>query len=132
MASKGGRARTVHTAKKNVSEAQETSLTMTDVFKLVCVQFGIVTVPYYMDEMKPYELKVILDSLHLRIKDDWEQARLIAYMVAQVNSRKKLRPTDIIKFGWENETSTPKTESRPMDEKQYRELMIIAKEREKV
>lgn len=55
--------------------------------------------------MKPYELSIICDSLHLRTKDSWEQARLISYMVAQVNSKKRLKPTDIIKFAWEQPKS---------------------------
>lgn len=32
----------------------------------------------------------------------WETARLNAYVVAQVNSRKKLTQQDILKFKWED------------------------------
>ena len=69
---------------------------------MVCVQYGIVSVPYFLDIMKPYELSVICDSLHLRHKEQWEQSRLISYVVAQVNSKKHLKPTDIVKFPWES------------------------------
>lgn len=37
------------------------------------------------------------------IKDGWEQARLIAYMVAQVNSKRTLKMDDILPFPWEKE-----------------------------
>lgn len=53
--------------------------------------------------MKPYELSIICNSLHLRTKDSWEQARMISYITAQINSSKKLKPTDIIKFEWEQD-----------------------------
>lgn len=58
-----------------------------------------------------YEIKPLISHLHFKSRDSWEQARLIAYVIAQVNSRKKLNPTDIITFDWdkkdkfENETT---------------------------
>ena len=53
--------------------------------------------------MQFYEIDSLLDSYYLKYKDSWEQARLIAYMTAQVNSRDKLSPTDIMKFHWEKD-----------------------------
>lgn len=58
-----------------------------------------------------YEIKPLITHLHFKSRDSWEQARLISYVIAQVNSRKKLNPTDIITFDWdkkdkvENETT---------------------------
>lgn len=40
---------------------------------------------------------------YLSYKDNWEQSRLIAYMIAQTNSTKRLKLTDILKFQWEKE-----------------------------
>lgn len=50
-----------------------------------------------------YEVQPLITSMHLKHRDSWEQSRMIAYIIAQVNSRKKLNPTDIIKFAWDNE-----------------------------
>ena len=38
---------------------------------------------------------------HYAYKDSWEQARLIAYLVAQCNSTNKLKPSDIMTFYWD-------------------------------
>lgn len=57
--------------------------------------------------MQFYEIDSLLDSYYLKHKDSWEQARLIAYMTAQVNSRNTIRPDDIIKFHWENDEHDP-------------------------
>ena len=38
---------------------------------------------------------------HYAYKDSWEQARLIAYLVAQCNSTNKLKPSDIMTFCWD-------------------------------
>lgn len=53
--------------------------------------------------MQIYEVNSLLDSYYLKNKDGWEQARLIAYMTAQVNSKDTLTPEDIIKFHWEKQ-----------------------------
>lgn len=55
--------------------------------------------------MQMYEVRAIMKYEYLATKDSWEQARLIAYLIAQVNSRKKLKLSDITKFYWEDETS---------------------------
>lgn len=53
--------------------------------------------------MEWYEIKVILENQHYAIQEDWEQARMITYFIAQVNSKKKLKLEDIIKFPWESD-----------------------------
>jgi hypothetical protein len=63
---------------------------------------------YVLDEMEYYEIDSLLDSYYLKHKDSWEQARFVAYMTAQVNSRNTIQPEDILKFSWEkDETTTP-------------------------
>ncbi len=37
-------------------------------------------------------------------KDMWEANRLTAYVIAQTNSKKKLRAEDIIAFPWEKKS----------------------------
>lgn len=49
---------------------------------------------------------------YLAQKDSWEQARLVAYIIARVNSTKKsLKLSDILKFPWEDSDGNVKTES---------------------
>lgn len=75
------------------------------------MEYGICSVEYFLDKMKPYELSIICESLHLRTKDSWEQARMLGYIIAQVNSKKKLKPSDIIKFAWEKEHTNTHTQT---------------------
>lgn len=42
---------------------------------------------------------------YLSYKDSWEQSRLIAYMIAQTNSTKRLKLTDILEFQWEDKNA---------------------------
>ena len=56
---------------------------------------------YFLDRMQMYELSPMLKNIHRRNKESWEQARLISYIIAQTNSTKQLKPTDILKFNWD-------------------------------
>lgn len=71
-------------------------------FRLLVIERGF-DAEYFMDRMKVYEALECLASLHYVKKEEWEQARFIAYMVGQVNSTKTLKLTDIIRFPWDEE-----------------------------
>lgn len=53
----------------------------------------------------------------LNSKDNWEQTRLIAYLIAQVNSKKHLELADIIKFKWDEEDSEKEVVTKEEREK---------------
>lgn len=55
-----------------------------------------------------YEITPYIRNIHLRSKEGWEQARLGAYITAQVNSTKKLKVTDIMEFPWESDYKNKK------------------------
>lgn len=85
---------------------------------------------YFLDKMKPYELSIICNSLHLRRKDSWEQARMIAYITAQVNSTKKLKPSDIVQFAWEKESTEP--QHKPLTQEDVEKIKARALQKEKL
>lgn len=69
-----------------------------------------------MDEMKDYEVYLLLDNIQYSEKNDWERSRFESYVVAQVNNKKKIKPTDLIKFSWDNEPNDkPSTEISTQD-----------------
>ena len=51
--------------------------------------------------MQYYELKPILKNLNVSVKNDWEIARQICYIIAQSQSTKKIKPSDIMQFPWD-------------------------------
>lgn len=56
--------------------------------------------------MEWYEIEACLDGMEDKYKISWEQTRMICYMVAQVNSRKKLKPSDVMSFKWDETTTS--------------------------
>ena len=98
---------------------------------MVVIQFGVCSMEYFLDKMKPYELSIICESLHLRVKDSWEQTRMICYLIAQTNSKKKLKPNDIISFPWEKEKTVKKAEVKQLTLEDVETIKALALEREK-
>ena len=68
---------------------------------LLCLEYKIVSIQYFMDDMKFYELSPILKNLNVSVKNDWEIARQISYIIAQSQSTKKIKPSDIMLFPWD-------------------------------
>lgn len=60
---------------------------------------------YVLDKMEPYEINAALEGVEYKYRETWEQTRLICYVIAQSNSTKKIKPTDILKFPWDNQTA---------------------------
>lgn len=68
---------------------------------------------YVLDEMQWYEVNGLMKYEYYAKKDEWEETRLLSYIIAQVNSKKKLKIDDIMSFYWENDqdkTATSKEE----------------------
>lgn len=56
---------------------------------------------YVLDEMKVYEINSLMKYNYYAYKDNWEQARFIAYVVAQVNSTKHIDMQELLPFAWD-------------------------------
>lgn len=68
-----------------------------------------------------YEIEPLINSLYKRNKDSWEQTRMTAYITAQCNSSKKLKPTDIMQFIWDDEETAGDTSISNEDVKRLKE-----------
>lgn len=59
---------------------------------------------YVLDEMEQYEIAPLIQNLHKKNKESWEQTRMLGFIIAQTQSTKKIKPEDIIKFPWDGES----------------------------
>ena len=75
---------------------------MTELFAILVLRFNL-SPAYVLDHMQLYEAKALLKYSDYSSRDSWEQSRLVAYLIAQTNSTKRMKPSDIIKFSWDNE-----------------------------
>ena len=81
---------------------------MTELYAILVLKFNI-SPDYVLDSMRLYEAKALLKYSDYSSRDSWEQSRLVAYLIAQTNSTKKMKPSDIIKFSWDNEFNEENT-----------------------
>lgn len=56
---------------------------------------------YVLDSMQEYEIEPMMKYIYKRNMQAWERTRMESYIIAQVNSRKKITPNDIVKFEWD-------------------------------
>lgn len=79
-----------------------------------------------MEDLKYYELKPILKNLNVSVKNDWEIARQICYIIGQSQSTKKIKPSDIMQFPWdEGYKNRPKKDvkiTKEIKEKMIKEM----------
>ncbi len=62
---------------------------------------------YVLDEMPLYEADLYLSHAYYIGQEIREDIRVATWMTAQVNSKKKLKPSDIYTFAWEHKKQEP-------------------------
>ena len=72
---------------------------------MIVFEYKACDLRYFLDDLRPYELDMILSMLEYTTKQEWEQTRFKCYINAQTQSTKKLNPQDILKFSWDNEAT---------------------------
>lgn len=77
---------------------------------------------YFLDEMTDIEAKAVLDGYYEKYKDEWEQTRYISFVIAATQSSKIKKPTDILKFDWDEKTDKTTKEEALKREKEMLEL----------
>lgn len=71
--------------------------------------------------MSWYELDALMDNIYLVDRGDWERTRSLGYIIAQCNSKRKLSPSKILHFPWDDEKSDSDQEKLSEEEKQKRD-----------
>jgi len=80
--------------------------------------------------MEFFEANCLLKNIYLRDKESWERARFLSYITAQCNSTKTLKPTDIMKFKWD-EDYKPEEHHKTISNDDIARLNRMAKAMEK-
>lgn len=83
---------------------------------------------YVLDEMTMFEFEKLLEYSFYAHQDEWEQCRYNSYVNVQMNSKKKLKPQDILPFTWDNNTKRETIVS----EKDKKRLREFAKKQEEI
>lgn len=85
---------------------------------------------YVLDQMQHYEMVALLDQAWRRERGDWERARFIAYVIAQCQSSKQMKPTDVLALPWDGKNDGEESETS-MSEVDRQRLTEMSKQYEK-
>ena len=72
-----------------------------------------------LEKLRPSEAIEHVSLLNYSDKEGWEQARMISYAIAQVNSKATFTPQSIMSFPWD--TKPEKVETTAEDIKRLKE-----------
>lgn len=90
----------------------------TELMVLFVLEYKVCSMEYFMDKMSFYEVRTLAKNLHRSVRWGWEMTREIAFVTAQVNSTKRLKPSDIMQFEWDNN----KKNEQHLDKERLQEL----------
>lgn len=79
------------------------------------IRFKVLTYSEFL-KLEPWELAMFCEGLKEADRDEWERTRFQSYITAQCQSTKKMKPTDIIKFDWDNEGKKQTTTKQQFEE----------------
>ena len=103
---------------------------MATLYAVVVVQCGI-SPDYFLDRMQWYEVEACLKGLELSERTGWEQTRYICYLVAQVNSSRQIKPSDVLKFEWDGKADGKSDgEEKPISAEEFERMKRKAAEME--
>lgn len=103
-------------------------MTIGDIYATLVLVGGL-SPDYVLDKMEFYEVNCLLKNIYLKDKESWERARFITYITAQCNSTKTLKPTDIMKFQWD-EDYVPEEHHKSISDNDIARLRQMAKSME--
>ena len=58
---------------------------------------------YVLDKMRMYEADVLIDGIWKKKRQEWEQARLIAWVTLRCNTKSKVSLSEFLPFEWDKE-----------------------------
>lgn len=89
-------------------------------FSLLCIQYKVCSIDYFMNELQVYELHLILEHIHTTDRVLLESTRLLGYLQVQTQTTKKLSPQDIITYSFDEDNDVYEEE---VDFNEVREML---------
>lgn len=92
------------------------------------MQYRIVGVDYFLNEMQPFEVEAILESADYIDSLEWDRTRLMMYSTLAPNSSKKLEISDILTFPWDKEKTGSESTDHSISNEDIERLRNKAKQ----
>jgi len=70
--------------------------------QVLCFEYRVVTVEYFLDQMQDYEVPLLLDGLKYLDRNQWEQSRLHYALLVNMFSKEKHSAMELIPMPWDD------------------------------
>ena len=110
--------------KKSQSKQKEIKCRAHYYFRLLCFEYKICSVSYFLEEMLLSELQDILDNIQFADRSLWEALRINSFITCQVNSRKKLKLQDIYRLPFDDTEDTEQFTKEDIEQMQQQSKML--------
>lgn len=70
-------------------------------FRVICFEYRVCTIEYFMDELEQWELNTIVENIQYLDRNQREIDRYKLYVSIQSNSKKKIKPEEVIRLPWD-------------------------------
>lgn len=90
-------------------------MSFTDLFVLLVIRHKVMTMTEFY-EADAFDIQLMCDHLDSAKREALERMRTIAWAVLAPNSKKKIMPTDVLRFPWDGEA---KADTVPTTKEQF-------------
>lgn len=94
---------------------------------MLCFEYKVVDIKYFMDELQAYEVNDIIECLPYTERNEWERCRYSIYSNLQMNCKKKINPTDIMQFEWDKKETTTSISNEDIQRLKQKSKQIYGK-----
>lgn len=71
--------------------------------KTIVSRYKLLTYTEFVN-LNDWELEFVIGMVDEAEREEWERARFVSYIIAQTQSTKKMKPSDILKFPWDGKS----------------------------
>lgn len=92
-------------------------------YRVIVFEFRLCSMEYFLDEMQQYEINTLIENIKYVDRTQREMSRYQLYVTVQANSKKKLKPEELIKLPWDEDNVFEKGELTTKEIEQHNEDM---------
>lgn len=99
------------------------------------MEYHLSSPEYFLDRMESWEASELLSLLPFSYRPEWEQVRHLSHASLQPHYKKKIKPSELLQFAWDDddkgkeEVTVSKEEKERLNEKSKQIAKILYGER---
>lgn len=98
-------------------------------FRIICFDYKICSVDYFMDELQEWEMNTMIKNIPYLDRNEKEMDRYKLFVTVQANSKKKIKLNELVELPWDKEFKNTGTKLSEDEAREYKEKASEFEER---